>query len=242
VNTHRPAASLWLRLAGIVASAVLLGLYARGGVAWVLGFVALLPWLLALNAEHSAGAALRSAWLMSMAFSAAVMLWFGAAFGAYVGIGSGWGMVILLLLAPLLQAQFLVFALVRHTVGLRYGLLLRAIAAASAWVACEWLFPKLLGATLGHGLQPSAVLRQVADLGGAAGLTLLLLLVAEALACAIARWQEGVRRIVQSLALAGLVVLAMSGYGWLRLTDLSAVLAEPASTLRVGMVQANLTN
>ncbi len=216
MNPHRPVAPLWLRLAGIAASALLLGLYARGGTAWVLGFVALVPWLLALDAERSLGGALRSAWMMSIAFSVAVMLWFGAAFGAYVGIGTGWGVLILLLLSPLLQAQFLVFALVRHLVGLRHGQLLRAIAAAAAWVACEWLFPKLLGDTLGHGLHPSAILRQVADLGGAAGLTFLLILVAEALACAVGRRHEGVRRLAAPLALAGIIVLAMGGYSRLR--------------------------
>lgn len=242
MNTHRPVAPLWLRLAGIVASALLVGLYARGGMAWVLGFVALLPWLLTLNAERSLGGALRSAWLMSIAFSAAVMFWFGAAFGDYVGIGTDWGVLILLLLSPLLQAQFLVFALVRHVVGQRHGPLLRALAGASTWVACEWLFPKLLGATLGHGLQPSAILRQVADLGGAAGLTVLLILVAEALACAVVRWNEGLRRMAVPVSLAATIVMAMTGYGWLRLADLSAVLAEPAPTLRVGMIQANLTN
>ncbi len=242
MNTYRPVAPQWLRLVGIVACAMLFGLCARGGTAWVLGFVALVPWLLALNAERSVGGVLRSACLMSLAFSAAVMLWFGAAFGAYVGIGTTWGVLILLLLSPLLQAQFLVFALVRHWVGLRYGPLLRAIAGAAAWVACEWLFPKLLGGTLGHGLQPSAIFRQVADLGGAAGLTFLLILVAEALACAIGRRHEGLRRIAAPLALAACVVLAMGGYGWLRLTHLSAVLAEPAPTLRVGLIQANLTD
>lgn len=242
MNTYRPVAPLWLRLAGIAASAVLFCLYARGGTAWVTGFVALLPWLLALDAERSLGAALRSAWLMSIAFSLAVMLWFGAAFGAYVGIGTGWGVLFLLLLSPLLQIQFLAFALVRHLVGQRYGLLLRAIAAASAWVACEWLFPKVLGDTLGHGLQPSAILRQVADLGGAAGLTFLLILVAEALASAINLRHEGVLRLAAPLVLAGIVLLAMGGYGWLRLSILSTDLAEPAQALRVGLIQANLTD
>lgn len=242
MNITRPVAPLWLRLAGIVISALLFGLYARGGTAWVLGFIALVPWLLSLNAERSLGATLRNAWWMSIAFSAAVMFWFGAAFGAYIGIGTGWGALILLLLAPVLQAQFLVFALVRHWAGQRYGLLLRTLAAASAWVACEWLFPKLLGGTLGHGLQPSAILRQVADLGGAAGLTFLLILVAEALTCAISRRQEGLRRIAAPLALSAVIVLAMGSYGWLRLTSLSAAVAEPAPTLRVGLIQANQTD
>ena len=48
---------------------------------------------------------------------------------------------------------------------------LRALAGAAAWVATEWLVPKLLGDTLGYGLYPSRLLRQAADLGGAAGIT-----------------------------------------------------------------------
>ena len=48
---------------------------------------------------------------------------------------------------------------------------LRALAGAAAWVATEWLVPRLLGDTLGYGLYPSRLLRQAADVGGAAGLT-----------------------------------------------------------------------
>jgi apolipoprotein N-acyltransferase len=53
---------------------------------------------------------------------------------------------------------------------------LRAFAAAAAWVATEWLVPRLLGDSFRYGLYPSRLLRQAADLGGVAGLTLLLLL------------------------------------------------------------------
>ena len=44
------------RWAGILASAVLCGLYARGGAAWALGFVALVPWLRTLDAQRDARA------------------------------------------------------------------------------------------------------------------------------------------------------------------------------------------
>jgi apolipoprotein N-acyltransferase len=55
----------------VLASAILLGLYARGGMAWVLGFVALVPWLWALDANRALGGALLRGWAMSLAFTVA---------------------------------------------------------------------------------------------------------------------------------------------------------------------------
>ena len=102
----------WRSLAGLVVSAALLGLYARGGYGYLLGFVALVPWLLALNAIPTAAGNVRSALLMSIAFVAAVFAWFGAAIGAYTGIGSTTGLLVVLAAAPLLQPQIFAFALV----------------------------------------------------------------------------------------------------------------------------------
>lgn len=229
------------RLAGLLASALLLGVYARGDHAWILGFVALVPWLLALDAERTLRGALVSALLMSLAFVVAVLHWFGAAIGAYTGIGSVAGMLALFVLAPLLQPQFLAFALVRHWVGQAHGSAVRALAGASAWVGCEWLLPKLLGDSLGHGLFPSTTLRQVADLGGVAGLSFMLLLCSEALVLAIGRWRHGWRVALPSLGLFTALVATMTGYGVARLQALQAALAEPEQMLRVGLVQANIT-
>ncbi|UUZ54288.1 hypothetical protein LP419_38945 [Massilia sp. H-1] len=78
------------------------------------------------------------------------------------------GLAILLLAAPLFQPQFLAFALVRRSVLRRHGAVCAALAGTAAWVAAEWLLPKLLGDTLGHGLYPARLLRQGADVGGAA--------------------------------------------------------------------------
>jgi apolipoprotein N-acyltransferase len=232
----------WRVLVGIAASAALLGLYARGGHAWALGFVALVPWLLASNTVGTVAGALLNGWLMSVAFVAAVFLWFGAALDAYTGMGKAPAVLVLCAFAPLLQPQVIVFAVVRQLIGRHPGAFLRALAGASAWVACEWLWPKLLGDTLGHGLLPSPWLRQVADLGGAAGITFLLILVNEALAHAVAQRREGLCAVLRPLALAVALPVLMAGYGVLRLSTIESALSAPAAALRIAMVQANLVD
>lgn len=225
-------------LAGALASALLLGLYARGGAAWPLGFVALVPWLLALDASRGVRAALGGALLMSVAFAAAVFAWFAFAVSAFTGVSAWATLPVLLLAAPLLQPQLLAFALVRSVARRRHGSLLGSAAAICAWVAAEWLWPKLLGDTLGHGLHPAAALRQAADLGGAAGLTVLLLLVNETLAAALAR--RG-RARARPLVLAALVTTLAWGYGAVRLQWLERD-AQGRAPLRVAMVQANIVD
>ena len=226
-------------LAGVLASAVLAGFYARG--AWALGFLALVPWLRTLDTTRSFAGALLNGWLMSVAFTAAAFGWFGTAIGSYAQAGTATGMVVLLLAAPLLQPQFIAFALVRHAAGRRHGAFLRALAAASAWVAAEGLVPKLLGDTLGYGLYPSALLRQAADLGGTAGLTVLLLLSNEGLGSALARRADGLRA-ARPLGLAALVPLLLAGYGHVALSRLAGLPAPTERPMRMGLVQSNITD
>lgn len=232
----------WRAVAGLVLSAALFGIYAHGGAAHLLGFVALVPWLLALDDVRGAGGALRHGLLMSIAFVVAVFAWFGMAIGSFTGIGPVAGLAVLVIGAPLLQPQLIAFALARHVVGRRHGPLLRALAGASAWVATEWLVPRLLDDTLGHGLHPSTVLRQGADLGGAPGLTFALVLVNEAIATAIARRHDGMRALAAPVSIALLLPLAMNGYGLWRLSTLTSSSEDSAASLRVGMVQANIVD
>ena len=234
--------SRWRAVAGIFATALLIGLYACGGAAWGLGAVMLVPWLLALDAIRTARGTLASALLMSVALVAAVFYWFGAAIGGFTGIGVSAGTALLLGLAPVMQPQLLAFALARHWAGRRHGPVLRALAGASAWVACEWALPKLLGDTLGHGLFPSVLLRQAADLGGAAGLTFVLLVVNEGIALAVSNRGRGRRAMLVPLAGAGGIVLALAGYGAARLPALLAPPPADAPKLRVAMVQASITD
>ena len=230
---------------------MLLFLYARGGAAWVLGFVALVPWLRTLDASPTAARTLLNAWAMSVAVTGAMFAWFGLAMGRYAQVNEAVGLGLLLLLAPLFQPQLLVFALVRylarrHLARRCWGGVVGALAGGAAWVATEWALPKLLGDTLGHGLYPSALLRQAADLGGAAGLTLLLLLANEAVSAAWARrvgvGTDGVRAVARPLALAALVPLLLAGYG---LAGLAAAPQPPGpanQTLRMGLVQSNIVD
>ena len=238
---NRPTWPLNSRWLGILASALLVFVYARGGAGWLLGFVALVPWLRSLDGERTVARALLSAWAMSVVYTAAAFSWFGTAIGSYTQLGTAAGVSVLLAAAPLFQPQFLAFALVRHIVGGRHGLVLRALAGAAAWVATESLVPRLLGDTYGYGLYPSHVLRQAADVGGVAGLTFVLLLANEAVAAAVAHRRRGVRAVAVPLAVAALLPLLLAGYG---LAALSAVSALPPAgqQLRIGLVQANIVD
>ncbi|HJV51295.1 MAG TPA: apolipoprotein N-acyltransferase [Noviherbaspirillum sp.] len=230
-------------LAGILASAAMGGLYLRGGAGWLLGFVFLVPWLRVLDARRTLAGTLLCAWAMSVAFTAAAGAWFGSAVGSYTQIGAAAGVSLLLLAAPLLQPQFLAFALVRHAARRRHGPVLVAFAGAAAWVAMEWLTFKLLGNaldyTLGYGLYPSRLLRQAADIGGAAGLTFMLLLANAGVAAALAHRGDGLRTLAKPLALAALVPLLLAGYGLARLATLPATASSP---LRMGMIQSNIVD
>lgn len=235
LSTHAKARLL----AAILASALMSALYVRGGAAWPLGFVLLVPWLRTLDASTTIKGTLLRAYAMSLAYTAAAFGWFGIAFGLYTQAGAASGVAILLLAAPLFQPQFIVFALVRHLSWRRHGPVLGVLAGTAAWVATEWLLPRLLGDTLGYGLYSSRLLRQGADVGGTAGLTVLLLLANEGVAMALARRADGWRRFGKPLALAALLPLLLAGYGQ---TVLSASPAAAGKPLRIGLIQANIAD
>lgn len=223
----------WL---GVVLCAALLGAVALGGAAWPLLFVALVPWLASLQGAATWRRTLLLAWGMSVAFTAAVFYWFGAAMGQYSGLGTPLGLAVLLLAAPLFQPQWLAYALARRWASPRFGAALGAGAAAAAWVVVEGTGVKLLGDTLGHGLYPSSLLRQGAAVGGAAGLTLLVLLCNEGLWAAWSRRRAAPRAWALPLGAALLLPLALATFG--------AFTTRPAvegPSLRVGLVQANFT-
>lgn len=204
-----------------------------------------MPWLAALDRAPTARAALGAALAMAVAFALGVFAWFGSAIAGYADAPAWTGFAALVALAPLLQPQLFAFAWVRHAVGPASGAR-RALAGACAWVAAEWALPKLFGDTLGHGLLASPRLCQAADLAGAPGLTLVLLLANEALLAALRRGAGGgpglaarARAAAAPLACALALAGALAAYGAWRLAALAA--AGPAPPLlRAALVQADL--
>ena len=222
---------------GLAALATALAAHAYATVTWpacLLGWVAFVPWLLACDGNRTPRDAVRSGWLMSIAFTLAVFDWFAAAVQHYTGYPLWATLTALLVCAPFLQPQFVVYALVRQRLGGARGW--RIAGLCGAYVGTEWAFGKLLGDTWGHGQYASPLVRQLADVGGAAGLSFLLLWVNEAIAQLVRRLRA--REAVGTLAMG--IVLAVGGshlYGALRLATLDQS-APPLA--RATLVQASI--
>lgn len=236
------ASPRWLTPACLLATAAMVAAFAAIAAAWPLGAVLLVPWLLTLDRTRTWLGVTVQGLAMTVLFSAAAFWWFAVGVGHFTGIGTGLAAAVLALGGPLLQPQILAFALVRHAVGRSHGPMLRAWAGAAAWVATEALWPKLLGDTLGHGLQPADALRQAADVVGATGLTVVLLLVNEAVAHAITRRRDGLRAWTTPIVMGTVLLGTVAGYGALRLDTLRAPPPPDTPVLRVAMVQASLTD
>jgi len=211
-------------------------------------FVAFVPFLLTLERIERRRDAVLAGLLMSVFTVALVFPWFPEAAASYSGASSSLVWLFVLLLAPVLEPQFVVFALVRRAVRRAdgpYSALRASVAAAAAYVGVELLFPKLFFDTVALGLHPSASLRQGAELVGVHGLSFLLLLVNEGLTLSIVRLARapkarGAEHPALPAVLVLLAVLGWAGHGHAR----RAALAEGAGgpVITVGVVQANITN
>lgn len=221
------------------ATAVAFALYARVEWPWfALGWCGLAPWLAVLDELRSWRGALAAGWLMSVAFTLAVFPWFIDAIAGYAGAPWLAALLVVVASAPLIQPQLIVHAAVRHLARRRAAAAWHVAGlSACAYVGAEWTLPKLFADSLGHGFLAADHLRQAADLVGAGGLSLVLLLANDAV---LAAWRRG--PTVAALApLAGvaLLVAALWGYGAVRLAQLAAL---PGAPLRAGLVQADISH
>jgi apolipoprotein N-acyltransferase len=163
-------------LIATVVTALAFKLYVRvEGPTFLLGWIGLVPWLAALDRVTSLRRAFLAGLLMCEGFTLAVFFWFAPAIQDYTGAPLPVALLVLLAVAPLLQPQFISFALAR-TAAWRAGAAgwIVALAGAGVYVGSEWLLPKLFADTLGHCQYASPRLRQAADLAGAPGLTFVL--------------------------------------------------------------------
>ncbi len=238
-------------LLGVVGTTALMEVYSRMESRWaVLGWVCLVPWLWALDSARSRREAVLTGLALAFTFTASIFRWFPGALHSYSQAPLAVCWLAYLLLAPFMELQFLAFAWARHhlrqTSGDGPGAFWRVtLTGALLYVGAEWLSPKLFAETLGHGLIASESLRQAADLAGAHGLTLVLLVGNDCvLAAGRALLSRGARPSLRStltpLAVLAALVLGLWGYGQRRLRQVAEHEAQ-APGLVVGVVQANIT-
>jgi apolipoprotein N-acyltransferase len=234
--------------AAAAASALAVWLYSRAEWPWIaLGFVALVPWLAALDRTRSLQGALGAGLAMSAAYVLVLFHWLPSAIQGFSGAPWGWCLLLVVLSAPFIAPQFIALALVRRLAG--RGRLLRviplgALAGAFAYTAADWAMPKLMSDTLGHPLFGSPLLRQGADVAGVLGLTFMLLLANECVLAIVRRVSagRGNRRALAAPAVGfALLVLVPMAYGFVRQQQF----AEPeaaAPAVTAGLVQAGFSH
>lgn len=266
----RRARARWASvLAGATASAILYSLCGRmEAPLFALSFVGLIPWLFGLERARTWRQAALAGAIMSAAFVVWVFPWFPEAAQRYSGSPSIVLWLIMIAAAPLIEPQFIVYAVVRHLMRRdrgRLAALLGALAGAFAYAGAELALPKLFFDTLGMALHPSLYLRQAADLAGVHGLTILVILVNESAFLAIRRLlppapsgglsasnddpgSAASSTLLQRLkgpalpafGAAAALLAATFIYGGLRLAAVEARSRAPGRS--IGFVQANITN
>ena len=250
--------------AAVLASAFAFLLYEQLVWPWlVLGWVALVPWLAVLDRTRSLRQALRAGLLMSVALVLIVFGWFATSIQVYTGAPWALALLVLGLLAPVMEPQFITFALARYLARRGgAGFWRCTLVGACIYVGTEWYWPKLFAETLGHGLYPSVLMRQAADVAGAPGLTFVLIianecLLATILAVASLRFPRPLRadqgeggspiRLRHALAPAlapavcvAALVFGLLAYGTWRCQQLRAD-GRPADGVTAGLVQADIS-
>lgn len=236
----RPIVQSLVALAGSATTAVALALFGR--IEWpyvLLGWVAFVPWFAALDRMRTVAGALACGLLASELFVAALFPWIPRAISDYSGASPMVAIAVTVAIAPLLQPQFIAGALGRHAARRLGADAVRvALVAASAYVAADGLLPKLFADTAGHGLYASPLLRQAADLGGAHGLTFLLLLVNDAVLAAL-RARTVRSSMLRPIGCALAVPALLAAYGAIRQVQFGEG-RTPAIT--VAIVQGNVSH
>ncbi|HUI27484.1 MAG TPA: apolipoprotein N-acyltransferase, partial [Candidatus Kryptonia bacterium] len=234
--------------AAAFATAVAIALFARVRWPWVwLCWVALVPWLAALDRTASLRGALAVGVLMCEAFALVVFGWFPRAIQNYTAMPWPLALLVVVVVAPLLEPQFLSFALARYLARQRPAAWAVAPAAAGIYVGTEWAFPKLFADTLGQALYASALMRQAADLAGAQGLTFLLIIANECVLSAVRAVTSDtsprarMRRAIAPVVCFAAVVLGLLVYGSLRVRQFDHAEARGGERISAGVVQANIS-
>ena len=240
----------WLRLDVLtVLSAALLTLASPVFGLSFLVWIALVPFLAAIERQGSWRGALAQGLWLSLLMTAGVYHWLPPAITEFHAM-SGWIPWLFFPLYGLLaQPQFLAYALVRWAWRGRHDLA-TALASALLYTGLDWLAPKVFVDTLGQAFYADRLLIQVIDLGGVFLLTLLLVLVNEAVHAALAHRLRRAPRASRAfmgplrsrLVLAGVLVAATLGYGAFRGAAVQRAQDRAKEHVRAALIQANVGN
>lgn len=245
------ARRLALLLLGVAGTTGLVWIFGLFDARWVaVGWVALVPWLLALDHVASKREAVLAGAVLGMGFTGTVFGWFPGSIQSYSQAPLAVCWLGFLVLAPFMELQFITFALARYHLRRtvpegRWAFWRITLTGALVYVGTEWLCPKLFAVTLGQGFYGSELLRQGADIAGTHGLTFIIVIANECVlaagkALAAHGLREGSRRALAPVAVLAALVLGGLGYGQLRLHQVAAHEAKQRE-LVVGVVQANIT-
>jgi len=223
---------------------------------WDLGFlvwVALVPWLAGLTRTRSWVEAIVQGFWLHFAIGLLAAHWVAVAAHEFLQLGRPASLLVLgLFAATCAQPHLVLWApMVRWAErktstasGLGASLLL-CLCLALACAGLEWLVPRPLDVGFGYALHGAALLRQLADLGGVALLSFLVVLV-NLLLWRLAVLQRSVhasRRALTVHALAVLLIVASTaGYGFVRSRTVADAIASSERSLRVGIAQGNVAN
>ena len=226
-------------------SAVLYGLSFPPAALRLLGWIALVPLLVALRLASSAATALVLAWIWTVVAAYTVGDWFPRAVSTYyqqpwsVGLGLFFGVSTFMA-----AAEYMAFAIAYRRLAAHSAVAL-PLTAAAAWVAAEFgrvgLFTGNPWALAGYSQVGMAPIVQIADVTGVYGVTFTLLAVNAALAelWLARRVRPARRRALIGLSVTAGVVALVAGYGIVRLTW-PAGPAPATRAVPIAIVQGNL--
>jgi len=207
-----------------------------------LAWVALVPWLVALEGASTRRAVLL-AWVWSLASAYALNDWFPRAVSVYYLQPAWVGAAFFLAVTTFTAAPaFVAFALCWRRIR-RHGGAAAPLLAAAAWVGAEWLRTRLLGdpwALLGYSQVPVPTMLQVAEFGGVYATSFIVAAVDTALATLWLARGEGAPALgtaLRGLAVALAVTAGASAYGAMRLVQLDS---EDRAGVPIAVVQPDL--
>lgn len=230
----RRRAYLWAALGGVV---YFVG-WAGFGV-WPLALVALIPLWVAL--EHCPRRPWGTAFFVSLTYGTVMILggyhWLVEFFTVFSGYGVLPSLFFWFAFSTFIGGQYAVYGVLYHAARRRGWTI--AGSAVPAWIALEWLYPKLFPVYLANSFAQIPLAVQVADLGGPLLVSFVAVLVNLVIFECI-RWLRGQRSMPTiTLMVTAVALIATFAYGAIRIPRVEQVVAE-SPAFEVGIVQVNM--